>query len=116
MKTGSTKKLVKNNLDNFGSFKMTKINYTNLARLLKKDFDEDCDIVIDCLISNEDEVELVITRTGDDDDQYYRIQVDKHVVGSDDYELLIEAGSDLDDFISAIEVYVKNGGDIKKLK
>lgn len=94
---------------------MAKVNYTKIARKLKKEFDGDCDIVIDYLLPNEDDVELVLTRTGDNDDEYYRVQLDKHIVGSDDYDLLMEVGSELDEFVSIIEAFVENGGDIKKL-
>jgi len=88
------------------------INYQKL----KSEMDSDGDFIVDQIISADDEEpfeEILILRNGDESDEYYRVTVEKHTNGEDDYTVINEFGSELEDIQDAVKCFLDNGGNIE---
>ena len=88
------------------------INYQKL----KSEMDSDGDFIIDQIISADDEEpfeEILLLRSGDESDEYYRVTVEKHTNGEDDYAVINEFGSELEDIQDAVKCFLDNGGNIE---
>ena len=80
---------------------------------LKTAMDADGDFTIDRIISPDDQdpyEEILMIRTGAGGDSDYRISIEKHIEGEDDYNVVSEFGSDLNDVENAVKCYLENGG------
>jgi hypothetical protein len=89
-----------------------EINYQKL----KSEMDSDGDFIIDQIISADDEEpfeEILLLRSGDESDEYYRVTVEKHTNGEDDYTVINEFGSELEDIQDAVKCFLDNGGNIE---
>ena len=89
-----------------------KINFEKL----KSEMDDDGDFIIDEIISADDlepYEEILLIRTGDEWDEDYRISVEKHFDGEDNYDVIEEFGSDLPEIENAVNCYINNGGCIE---
>ena len=89
-----------------------EINYQKL----KSEMDSDGDFIIDQIISADGEEpyeEILLLRTGDESDEYYRVTVEKHTNGEDDYTVINEFGSELEDIQDAVKCFLDNGGNIE---
>ena len=88
------------------------INYQKL----KSEMDSDGDFIVDQIISADDEEpfeEILLLRSGDESDEYYRVTVEKHTNGEDDYTVINEFGSELEDIQDAVKCFLDNGGNIE---
>ena len=88
------------------------INYQKL----KSEMNSDGDFIIDQIISSDGEEpfeEILILRSGDESDEYYRVTVEKHTNGEDDYTVINEFGSELEDIQDAVKCFLDNGGNIE---
>jgi len=88
------------------------INYQKL----KSEMNSDGDFIIDQIISSDGEEpfeEILILRSGDESDEYYRVTVEKHTNGEDDYAVINEFGSELEDIQDAVKCFLDNGGNIE---
>ena len=86
---------------------------------LKREMDEDGDFLIDEVITPdnvEPYEEVILSRTGDSGEMDYRIQVDTHAEDDDDYKLIDEFGSTLDEAQSAVNCYLNAGGTMERFK
>ena len=89
-----------------------EINYQKL----KSEMDSDGDFIIDQIISADDDEpfeEILLLRSGDESDEYYRVTVEKHTNGEDDYTVINEFGSELEDIQDAVKCFLDNGGNIE---
>ena len=80
---------------------------------LKSEMDDDGDFIIDETISADDiepYEEILLIRAGDEWDKDYRISVEKHLDGEDNYDVIEEFGSDLQEIENAVNCYIDNGG------
>ena len=92
--------------------KKMNINYQKL----KSEMDSDGDFIVDQIISADDEEpfeEILLLRSGDESDEYYRVTVEKHTNGEDDYTVINEFGSELEDIQDAVKCFLDNGGNIE---
>jgi hypothetical protein len=88
------------------------INYQKL----KSEMDSDGDFIVDQIISADDDEpfeEILLLRSGDESDEYYRVTVEKHTNGEDDYTVINEFGSELEDIQDAVKCFLDNGGNIE---
>ena len=88
------------------------INYQKL----KSEMNSDGDFIIDQIISSDGEEpfeEILILRSGDESDEYYRVTVEKHTNGEDDYAVINEFGSELEDIQDTVKCFLDNGGNIE---
>ena len=93
-----------------------KINFEKL----KSAMDDDGDFIIDETISEDDDSdsieEILLIRTGGGWEEEYRISVETHFVGEDDYDVVAEFGSDIEEIENAVNCYIDNGGSIETFK
>ena len=92
--------------------KKMNINYQKL----KSEMDSDGDFIVDQIISADDDEpfeEILLLRSGDESDEYYRVTVEKHTNGEDDYTVINEFGSELEDIQDAVKCFLDNGGNIE---
>ena len=96
--------------------KNMKINFEKL----KSAMDDDGDFIIDETISEDDDSdsieEILLIRTGGGWEEEYRISVETHFVGEDDYDVVAEFGSDIEEIENAVNCYIDNGGSIETFK
>ena len=78
------------------------------AGKLKKGYSEDDD--------SDSIEEILIIRTGGGWEEEYRISVETHFVGEDDYDVVAEFGSDIEEIENAVNCYIENGGSIEAFK
>ena len=90
-----------------------KINFEKL----KSAMDDDGDFIIDETISEDEDSdsieEILLIRTGGGWEEEYRISVETHFVGEDDYDVVAEFGSDIEEIENAVNCYIENGGSIE---
>ena len=86
----------------------------DLVKVVKKALDDDCDLCIDTDGVRGEDTRVLITRTGSNGEQEYRIQLDLEIEG--EYEPQNEEGADLDSIERVLGWYFELGGSMASLK